>query len=402
MPADTGAKIRTYNLLKNAAKDNRVSLLSFYQRLEQEDAQGRPFGQEENDKAVNDLKKLGIETYLVKTNDKIRLSRILGKLPVSIEKYSSEKMKCKLKELLNNEKFDLIHFDHLHMGQYRECVNGLPCVLDEHNVESVILKRCAERERGFLKRLLFKSQAKKMVKFEAGLADKFTQCLVVSESDKQKLHELSGRRANISVISNGVDTECFKPILRDSPLQGQSLEETLVFTGSMDWLPNSDAVLYFCKSILPLVWQKNKSVKFYIVGKNPTAQVKELGKKDARIIVTGSVEDVKPYMVQAGVFVCPLRIGGGTRLKILEAMAMEKTVVSTTLGAEGITYTPDKDIIIKDKPREFADCVLSLLKDKTKRDAIGAAGRALVCSNYDWKIIAKKLTDVYKELINEK
>ena len=125
LPADTGAKIRTYNLLKNTAKNNHVSLLSFYH--------------EEDDKAVNDLKRIGIDVHLVKANDKIRMSKILGHLPVSIEKYSSEEMRGRLKELLSNEKFDIIHFDHLHMGQYRGAVNGLPCILDEHNVESVIL-----------------------------------------------------------------------------------------------------------------------------------------------------------------------------------------------------------------------------------------------------------------------
>jgi glycosyltransferase involved in cell wall biosynthesis len=166
----------------------------------------------------------------------------------------------------------------------------------------------------------------------------------------------------------------------------------------MDWLPNEDAVLYFCREILPLIWQRNNKVKFYIVGKGPTKAIQSLGEKDARIVVTGRVDDVRPLMAKAKVFVVPIRVGGGTRLKILEAMSMKKAVVSTTLGAEGIKYSQGKDILIADQPQDFADHVVRLLKDQVAASNMGEAARSLVCRTYDWHIVGEKLNQIYHEV----
>ncbi len=386
LPANTGAKIRTFNLLKAAASEAKVTLLSFYF--------------EEAEKSVETIKNLGIEVHLVKGEDKINPWSIFSKNPISIQKYCSKKMRRALGELVRSGNFDLIHFDHLHMGQYREYINGLPCILDEHNVESIILKRCSAIEPGLAKRIVFQSQAKKMGRFEGRIIKKFSKCLTVSEKDRDALSHLSDYPANnIEVISNGVDTDYFN--FNNSHFREQPLDDTLVFTGSMDWLPNSDAVEYFCNKILPLIWKVKTDVKFCVVGKNPSKRIANLSKRDKRIIVTGEVDDVRTYMAGAKVFVAPIRIGGGTRLKILEAMAMRKAVVSTTVGAEGIAYTKDHDIILKDSPKEFADYVLMLLENSEKRNSLGEAGRKLVCEKYDWKIIAEKLNAVYQEVINE-
>ncbi len=383
LPADTGARIRTYNLLKNVAKNNQVTLLSF--------------AFEDNQEAIQKLKELGVELYLAKGNGAIKLRYLFGSTPLSIQKYCSKDLENQLKNVISINKFDLVHFDHLHMAQYIDAVNGIPCVLDEHNVESIILKRCAEIEKSFIKKGLFKSQAKKMVDFESRLISKFSKCLTVSETDKQTLYELSGGKANIEVIPNGVDTNFFSAqyVIRDT-----QHEESLVFTGSMDWLPNSDAVRYFCKEILPLIWMKKKEAVFYVVGKNPPKDIIRLGEQDKRIIITGLVEDVRPYLASAAVFIAPLRIGGGTRLKILEAMAMEKAVVSTTIGAEGITYTSDKNIVLRDSPEDFADAVLMLLENSVKREALGREGKILVQSNYDWPIITNKLNSFYRGILH--
>lgn len=383
-PPDTGAKIRTFNLLKNISTQNKVTLLSFYF--------------EEDKKSVDAIKTLGIEVILVKGKDKINLRSILSRNPVSIEKYRSDEMRDKLKELVRGGDFDLVHFDHLHMGQYRDCVNGLPCVLDEHNVESVILNRCADTQKNRLRKWLFKSQGRKMAIFESRLARRFCRCLTVSETDKKNLAELSGDGTNIEVVPNGVDTEYFSS---QYPILNTQYEDALVFTGSMDWLPNNDAVIYFCQEILPLVWAKDKTIKFYVVGRTPSDELLRLSGQDTRIVVTGAVSDVRQYIARTKVFVAPLRIGGGTRLKILEAMSMGKTVVSTTVGAEGINYTKGKDIVIKDSPEEFAKALLNLLEDTSMRDSLGRAGRDLVCNNYDWRIIREKLNAVYQEVVNE-
>ena len=173
LPADTGAKIRTYNLLKCAAENNDVSILSFYF--------------EDNKNAVEKLKSIGIDIHLVKAKERTNPFSILSKKPISIEKYRSKNMEYKLKYLVNTDRLDLIHFDHLHMGQYSDCINGKRCIIDDHNVESTLLSRCAMVNKNMAKRQLFKSQEKKMAALESKLVNRATKCLVVSDTDKDNL-----------------------------------------------------------------------------------------------------------------------------------------------------------------------------------------------------------------------
>ncbi|MCK4463106.1 MAG: glycosyltransferase [Candidatus Omnitrophica bacterium] len=386
LPANTGAKIRTYNLLKQVAKGNEVILITF------------SFKGINSRIHIKSLEKQGIKVHLVKAEENINPFTIFSDKPISIEKYRSKDMRNILRNLTTNENFDLIHFDHLHMVQYRDCINGKPCILDDHNVESILLNRCADMTNNRFKQLLFKSQARKMVDLEVKLVNRVTKCLVVSDNDKNNLSSLLGQSNDIEVIPNGVDTEYF----RSSGHHATSLpeENAIVFTGSMDWLPNTDAAEYFCKDILPLIRKIKKEVKFYIVGKNPSKKVIELGKQNKGIIVTGEVEDVRPYIENAEVFVVPMRIGGGTRLKILEAMSMQKAVVSTSLGAEGIDYTEDSNILLADSPQIFANKVISLLEDSGRAVEIGLNGRRLVRDKYDWNIVGDKLNRTYKEVLN--
>jgi sugar transferase (PEP-CTERM/EpsH1 system associated) len=383
-PDNTGARIRMLNILKQIARNNSITFLSFCF---------------ENDGvAIKKLEQLGIQVHVVTAQEKIKPIFLLSKKPVSIEKYFSLAMAIKLKEILGKNRFDLVHFDHLHIGQYRRYIERLPCILDEHNVETLILKRCAKVESNILKKIFFLSQANKMLNFEADLVKQFTRCLVVSEEDKYNLIELSKGGASVEVIPNGVDLKYF--YLQDN-LRTPEEENSIVFTGSMDWLPNIDAVRYFCKEILPFVWQKQSNVKFYAVGKNAPLSLKNLSKKEKRIIVAGEVKDVRPYIANSKVFIVPIRIGGGTRLKILEAMAMGKPVVSTSVGAEGIAYTDGKNICIKDTAREFASAIVDMLLNENKRIEFGRSGRELVLAGYDWQCIGEKLDVIYRSVLIE-
>jgi len=166
----------------------------------------------------------------------------------------------------------------------------------------------------------------------------------------------------------------------------------------MDWAPNSDAALYFCREILPLIWNEMPDAKFYIVGKNPPESVRSLEKRESRIVVTGAVPDVRPYEERAKVFVVPLRIGGGTRLKILEAMSMSRPVLSTAVGAEGIEAKDGVHLELADRPEDFAARAVALLRDDARCRALGEAGRKFVRENYDWKIIGRKADAVYEQI----
>ncbi len=387
LPPDTGAKIRTWNILKQLAKRFKVTLVCF------------SFEKNDNELVVR-LENIGIQVKLVSAPQPMIFEKIIlvlfNSIPYSIAKYSSSKMAQALSLLDVTNEYDAVHIDHLHMVHYRGIFHDVPAVLDEHNVEYRILERCADVEKSILKRKVFREQAQKMKRFEAHAAKNFSACLTVSQDDRVTLSKITNGTVPVHVAPNGVDTELFQTTDQRLETKDQS-DESLVFTGSMDWFPNDDAVIYFCNEILPLIWQRNKNIKFYVVGKGPSAKIVQMGKEDSRIIVTGLVDDVRPYMERAQVYVVPLRIGGGTRLKILEAMSMEKAVVSTTLGAEGIDYRKNFNIAIADTPQEFADRVIHLMNHPQEAKQLGVEGRKLVCGKYDWNIIGEKLAEVYKE-----
>ena len=384
-PADTGGKIRTYNILKQIALENHVHLICFsFEQLDQ--------------RYIHEFERLGIEVSLVPIKDSTLIEKIMGVLfnvlPFSIAKYKTVQMQEAIQAVLRTNAFDAIHVDHLHMSHYQDYFRGIPCMLDEHNVEYKILERCALVEKSFLKRIFYKDQTKKMKKFESQKCQEFQGVFACSLDDVVLLKALTHGTTLFYVIPNGVDTEYFDL----SEEKGLASENSLVFTGSMDWLPNDDAITYFCKEILPLIWDINSSVKLCVVGKSPSAAVKNLAANDQRVTVTGRVEDVRPYIVRSKIFIVPLRIGGGTRLKILEAMSMRRGIVSTTVGAEGISYSKE-DIALADTPDAFARAVCDLLNAPLRVATMGEKGRALVCQEYDWNIIGDRLNTIYNETI---
>jgi polysaccharide biosynthesis protein PslH len=387
-PTDTGGKIRTYNILKQIALENQVHLICFaFEHSEQ--------------RYMPEFERWGIKVTLVPIKEPTFTEKILAvlfnRLPFSIAKYKTPQMKEAIQTILKTNSFEAIHVDHLHMAHYQDYFRGIPCMLDEHNVEYKILERCADVEKSFLKKILYKNQAKKMKTFESQKCKQFQGIFACSLDDVNLLKSLTNAATLFYVIPNGVDTEYFE-------LSGEKnlvSENTLVFTGSMDWLPNDDAITYFCKEILPLIWGINSSVKLCVVGKSPSAAVKNLAVNDKRVSVTGRVEDVRPYMARSTVFIVPLRIGGGTRLKILEAMSMRKAIVSTTIGAEGISYSKD-DIVLADTPEDFAQVVCQLINDPSRIISMGEKGRVLVCQKYDWKIVGHTLNTIYNEVIYAK
>ena len=173
------------------------------------------------------------------------------------------------------------------------------------------------------------------------------------------------------------------------PCPWRKLANSLVFTGSMDWLPNEDAILYFVDAILPLIKQQCPEVSLEVVGRSPSRKLQALAEAEKSIRLTGWVEDIRPFVARSSVCIVPLRIGGGTRLKIFEAMAMNKAVVSTSVGAEGLPVRPGENILLADAPQDFADSVVSLLRDPNQRRRLGTAARALVQESYGWPRVAE-------------
>ena len=373
-------------MAKNIAEKHQVTLLSFLW----------------NDQQVPAAKELEkyfhkVITVKIKKPSKLRflqesISNIFSFSPLVIHKYFSNEMKNRLIELLNEEKFDVIHFDHLHMAQYRIYVKIKITILDEHNIEYIIWDRYCETESNFLKKAFLIWQRKKMKDYEKNIVQRFHLCLTVSTQDMQILKTLSPN-TDVTVINNGVDINYFRSFKENEE------PYSLVFTGSMNWLPNEDAMVYFINDIYPLIKKSVPDVKLYIVGHSPTAKINRIT-VNQNITVTGLVRDVRPYLNRSQVFIVPLRIGGGTRLKILEAMAMQKPVVSTAIGHEGINILHNENIITADNPEDFANSIINLFNNQQLRNKLGENGRKLVEKEYSWGTISSILEEKYIKLLN--
>jgi glycosyltransferase involved in cell wall biosynthesis len=258
-------------------------------------------------------------------------------------------------------------------------------VFFQHNVETVIWRRHVEHASDPLRRWYFGLQARRMFEYERRVSRAAGHIVAVSATDAQEMQRLFGV-THVSEIPTGVNIEYFLPpggAIR--PQEGADL----VFVGSMDWLPNVDGVLYFVREVLPLIRRRRPDCSLAIVGRTPPPKVRELAERDPHIQVTGTVADIRPYLWGSAVSIVPLRIGGGTRLKIYEAMAARIPVVSTTIGAEGLAIHPPHDIRIADTPQDFADRCLELLADASERRRVATAAWEMVNANFSWEHVSR-------------
>jgi len=268
--------------------------------------------------------------------------------------------------------------------------DGLRCraLLFEHNVEALIWKRHWELARDPVSRAYLRSQWRKMQAFEAGECRRYDHVVVVSPEDRELVSREYGVRG-VSDVPTGVDTAYFCPSgrYRRDP-------HSMVFTGSMDWIPNEDAVRFYVQQILPRIRQTLPDATLVVVGRNPSPALLTLAAREPGVIVTGRVEDVRPYMERAALYVVPLRIGGGTRLKIFEAMAMGLPVVSTRVGAEGLPVTDGQDIVLADSPAQFADAAVQLLTDQTRARTLGDVAARTVRERAGWDRVAAEFAAI--------
>jgi glycosyltransferase involved in cell wall biosynthesis len=262
---------------------------------------------------------------------------------------------------------------------------GLPCpatLLFEHNVEAQIFDRHAQTDRSAARRWYMSLQAAKMRRFEAQAGRAFNAVISVSETDRRVFEEAYGWN-NVRTIDTGVDVNYFRPV------SGAEHGDRVVFIGSLDWLPNEEGLEFFVREIWPEIQRQRPAARFQIVGRNPSAAVGRLAATSG-VELVGPVPDVRPYVAAASAVVVPLRIGGGTRIKIFEAMAMGKAVVSTTLGAEGLPVTSGENVVLADAPADFAASVVELLADGARRQALGARARNLVEQNYSSETVGRQ------------
>jgi sugar transferase (PEP-CTERM/EpsH1 system associated) len=384
-PLDKGGRILSFHIIKELAKKNKVTYLCY--------------ADPENEKdAVKELDRY-VDTVLTipkKTKEKYTfgfyielLFSLVSPLPYTIRKYYSSSMAIYLKNLVTDENFDAIVCDSLALSFNFDLNMRNRSLLLQHNIESRIWERHVQVQSNLVKKLFFYQEWKKLLRYEERTCKEFQMILAVSREDRDwfKNYFTVNR---VFAIPIGVDTKYF------SPLKNEVQKSNIVFTGSMDWLPNEDAVIWFVNEIMPLVRKKNPSIKFTIAGRKPTPSVRRLALDYPDVEVTGDVQDIRPYMERASVFVVPIRIGGGTRLKIFEAMAMGKAVVSTTIGAEGLPVKDGEHLLLADTPQDFSEQINKLMEKKDFAKRLGQSARRYVSDNYSWE----KVSDLFLEAIS--
>ena len=385
LPVDTGGKIRSYNLLRFLAKDHEVTLLSYYG------------GQRDADYEAALAKELpGSQTIPTAKSDSNAIQQAADYLrclprraPYAVSKFAAPAVQRTVAEWLSGGRFDVAVCDFLSASLNFPALLPIACVLFQHNVESSLWKRMAAVETNPVKKLAFAIESAKMTAYERATLARFHHIIAVSEHDRQQMLQMRPS-CQITVVPTGVDTQKFKvaPASNARPPR-------VVFTGSMDWEPNVDAVDYFCSQIWPAIRKEFPDAIFQIVGRNPFPKVQRLASESVQ--VTGTVPSVAEYLEKASVVVVPLRIGGGTRLKIFEAMAMGKALGSTSSGAEGLEVESGRDLLLADDAASFADAILLLLRDATIRRRIEVAAVQLA-AQYDWSRVVRQFADVLSKL----
>jgi len=385
-PINSGARLHTYNVLQRVAMKHEVWLTAFIETPEQL-------------LGVEHLQSFCQRVFTVKAvhsgsllKPGLALRYLLKGIPPDLRFYYSGEMARIINDLTSQVNFDVIHIEHSYMGMYLENLpkalwqNTIWCM---HDIDWIKFARIASLEPKLTRKMRLWLHSHMMRRWQSRLAEQFACCTTVTTVDQQLLKE-ANPRLEVHVIPVGVDTKRYKllPNKTDRP--------AIIFVGNMDYLPNADAVTYFCSDILPLIQCQVPGVEMWIVGIDPLPEVRRL--EGSGVHVTGRVDDVRPYYGRSTVCVTPLRAGSGGRIKIMESMALGRPVISTSIGCEGLEVVDSKTILIANTNEEFAEKTVLLLNDQALYNIIKMNARKWVEAYRDYDVIAEQLLHLYQRV----
>lgn len=382
-PPYSGDKIRTYNILKHLSQQHSISFMSFVQSPQEA---SQTFQLREYCDQIKTVEFSKLRAY---GNCLLYFSFIE---PFEVTYWHSQEMQRQVDEMMSRNGFEIIHVQFFRMAQYVTKFTDSCKILDSCDSYALNLSRRARLDKGVFWPLL-KIEANRVKIYEAEVARRFDGVTMVSPLDRDCMLSVNSD-IPLSVVPMGVDLDYYQP-------SDEEYGPNLLFTGTIRYFPNKDAVLYFYNQIFPLIKDAVPNAKFYIVGNLPPKKIRRLMSNED-VVVTGRVEDIRPYFARSAVFVCPLRSGSGMQTKILEAMAMGVPVVTTSMAFEALDATAGKDIIIADDAKTFAEKVIALLKDKELRQSVANNARALVEKKYGWSSIAKRMDLIYENILTRK
>lgn len=393
-PPKTGVLQRNYNLIREASRFAEVHLVAILKK------DILPTFEEET--AARELGKLCTRVDIVRLPVESSRLRFLGvvvrslftEAPFTANWADAPALHDVLERALAANRYDVVYFDTISLAGYRHLAKRSVTVLNHHNIESHLFDRRTAYETNPLKRFYFALEARKLRRYEAAVARDFDTHLVVSALDGDRLRDISPG-VSTAVVANGVDVDYFRAGARP-PEHGH-----LVMVSGMNWFPNRDAALFMVRDIWPPLAAAMPDVTLTIVGASPPPPVLELAAREPRVAVTGFVDDVRPYMERAQVYLCPMRDGGGTRLKILDALSMGKPIVATTMALEGIDVEPDRDVLVADTPEAFVRQIARVAADAALRRSLAQNARVFAERHFSWPVIGHRMQETFSALVSE-
>jgi glycosyltransferase involved in cell wall biosynthesis len=385
-PPDDGGKIGFFNPIKYLSRKNELSVVCMADGNDQESsAEGLR-------KICSDLRIYERPAW----RDSYHLLKgMILRPPGSAAKYWFPVTGQLIREAIAIHKPDIVEFHHLNTAIYRSFAEALPTVLREHNVEYKVWERHADNAKGLAERSYARWTTPRVKRYEAELAARFDRCIVVSDADAAHLRGISPG-ARVEVIPSGVDTEYFYPF-PETEVEPFSI----TLTGSFEWKPKQESLHVLLKQVFPRIKARLPEARLYVVGKGIPTWLQRIAMETHGVTATGAVPDVRPYITRSALLINYLESGGGIALKVLEAMAMRKPVLCNSLGCEGIPMRHGIDFFLADGPDEFAAAASCLLTDPALRSALAEEGYRRVLEGYSWNVIAGRLEDCYKNIVDE-
>jgi glycosyltransferase involved in cell wall biosynthesis len=393
-PPHSGVTARTFNILKQLRVDFAVTLLAFSRKSHQRDTRTR----QESERALADLlDQVGTAVPIPAEESGVRrvwdhLRSLITSRPYTFYQYDSEHFRSQLRQALARARFDLVHMDSLDLHRWLGDLESLPIACTHHDIESRLLRLRAQWVGSRLLRRYLLHQAELVERIERTLCPNFSVNLTMSERDAERLRALAPG-SQTTVVPNGVDTTYFAPQMHAPVTEGR-----VVFVGSTHTFPNRDAVAYLLSVLWPLIRRRHPHASLYLIGGGPDSARAQSGAMTG-VTVVGRVPDVRPHLAQASCCIVPLRVGSGTRLKILDAWAMGKAVVSTSLGCEGLDAIDGENILVCDDPESFAAAVIEVLTSAALRSRLGDNGRATAEQSYSWEAVGRRLRAAYWKVL---
>ena len=398
-PPKGGVLQRAYHLVRETARYHNVYLLAFNQPdlIEPLFPNLEKGIQEARDKLSAFCKHVEFVNIPLEQRfygkERMALSSLFSKHPYNLNWLISDEYRLKIKAIMSKTEIDLIHFDTISLLPYKDLAKDLPTALDHHNIESHMLIRRADNEKNFLRRFYFRQEGRRLEAIEKEACPTFSLNITCSKIDADRLTSIAGKCESIEV-PNGVDVDFFK-------CSNKQLGSTprLLFVGTLSWYPNAEAANFIANELWPILNESIPNIEFDIVGANPARNLLTLAQSEPRFKVHGFVNDVRDYFEKADIFICPISDGGGTKLKVLDAFAMEMPVIAHPVACEGINVTQDKNVLFAQTPKQYIEKISYLLNNESIKYNLGMEARKLVEDQYAYNSIGQKLTSLYNNCI---